>query len=60
MMMMIVVGGNNQFPAQNESGESLSSNGMNNWGVGIERDGKIVLKKRPWTAAEDWVLAEYV
>ncbi|MBA0742582.1 hypothetical protein Gogos_015624 [Gossypium gossypioides] len=33
---------------------------MNNCGVGIGREGKIVLKKGPWTAAEDSVLVEYV
>ncbi|KAA3472536.1 myb-like protein A [Gossypium australe] len=37
---------------------ALSSNGMNNSGVGIEREGKIVLKKRQWTTAKDAVLSD--
>ncbi|KAG4176979.1 hypothetical protein ERO13_A11G278400v2 [Gossypium hirsutum] len=60
MMMMMMGGGNNQFTAQNESGGSLGNNGMNNGGVGVGREGEIVLKKGPWTAAEDAVLAGYV
>ncbi|MBA0654512.1 hypothetical protein Goklo_021504, partial [Gossypium klotzschianum] len=30
---------------------------MNNVGVGVGREGEIVLKKGPWTATEDAVLA---
>ncbi|PPS18957.1 hypothetical protein GOBAR_AA01603 [Gossypium barbadense] len=41
MVMAMVVGGNNQFIAQKEGRGSLGSNGMNNGGVGIERDGEI-------------------
>ncbi|MBA0561605.1 hypothetical protein Goshw_030257 [Gossypium schwendimanii] len=33
---------------------------MNNYGVGIGREGEIVLKKGLWMAAEDAVLVEYV
>ncbi|KAA3472541.1 myb-like protein A [Gossypium australe] len=58
MMMVMVVGGNNQFIAQKEDRGSLGSNGMNNDGVGIGREGEIVLKKRPWTATKDVVLSD--
>lgn len=33
---------------------------MNNWGVGVGREDKIVLKKGLWTTMEGAVLAEYV
>ncbi|MBA0635476.1 hypothetical protein Godav_029640 [Gossypium davidsonii] len=33
---------------------------MNNCGVGIGREGEIVLKKGSWMAEEDAVLVEYV
>ncbi|MBA0561603.1 hypothetical protein Golob_018414, partial [Gossypium lobatum] len=55
--MMMMMGGNNQFTAQNEGGEFLGSNGMNSGGG---REGEIPLKKGPWTAIEDAVLVEYV
>ncbi|KAK5786620.1 hypothetical protein PVK06_041258 [Gossypium arboreum] len=45
---MMMMGGNNQFTAQNECGGSLGSNWMNNCGVGIEREHEIRLKKGPW------------
>ncbi|XWS51849.1 hypothetical protein CRYUN_Cryun11dG0017700 [Craigia yunnanensis] len=50
---MMMIGGNNQFTTQNEGG---GSSGMNNGG----EEGGLTLKKGPWTAAEDAVLAEYV
>ncbi|MFQ6635329.1 hypothetical protein Gotur_010076 [Gossypium turneri] len=59
-MMMMMMGGNNQFTAQNEGGEFLGSNEMNSGGVGGGREGEIPLKKGPWTAIEDAVLVEYV
>ncbi|MBA0754444.1 hypothetical protein Gogos_020571 [Gossypium gossypioides] len=49
---MMMMGGNNQFTTQNEGGGSLGSNGMNNGGVGIGREGEIVLEKGSWTVAE--------
>ncbi|MBA0877136.1 hypothetical protein Goshw_020444 [Gossypium schwendimanii] len=58
MMMVMMVGGKNQFIVQKEGRGSLGSNGMNNDGVGIGREGEIVLKKRPWTAAKDVVLSD--
>ncbi|XVE80406.1 hypothetical protein DITRI_Ditri14bG0137100 [Diplodiscus trichospermus] len=51
---MMMIGGNNQVITQNEGG---ASSGMNNKGG---REGGLKLKKGPWTAAEDVVLAEYV
>lgn len=54
------MGGNNQFTTQNQGGESLGNNGMNIGDVGGGREGEIMLKKGPWTATEDAVLAEYV
>ncbi|MBA0550197.1 hypothetical protein Golob_021164 [Gossypium lobatum] len=47
---MMMMGGNNQITTQNEGG------GSNNGGG----EGGIMLKKGPWTAAEDAVLADYV
>ncbi|XWS11233.1 hypothetical protein CRYUN_Cryun38cG0066600 [Craigia yunnanensis] len=52
---MMMIGGNNQVTTQNEGGGG-SSAGMNNVGG----EGDLTLKKGPWTAAEDAVLAEYV
>ena len=49
----MMIGGNNQFTTQNEGG---GSSRMNNDG----EEGGLTLKKGPWTAAEDAVLAEYV
>ncbi|XVF77411.1 hypothetical protein PTKIN_Ptkin14bG0040800 [Pterospermum kingtungense] len=70
---MMMIGGNNQMSSatQNEGGDGSSSSagGMNNnhnngggGGGGGEGGGGggVVLKKGPWTAAEDAVLADYV
>ncbi|XP_007020787.2 PREDICTED: myb-like protein A [Theobroma cacao] len=51
--MMLMMGGNNQVTTQNEG---VGTSGMHNSCV----EGGLTLKKGPWTAAEDAVLAEYV
>lgn len=60
--MMMMMGGNNQMSTQNEGGGdgSSSSAGMNLNGGGSGGEGGLALKKGPWTAAEDAVLADYV
>lgn len=58
--MMMMMRGNNRFIAQNEGRGSLGSDRMNNGGVVAGRENEIVLRKGPWTAAEDAVLAGYV
>ncbi|KAK8997372.1 hypothetical protein V6N11_020852 [Hibiscus sabdariffa] len=54
--MMMMMGGNNHVCTQNEGG-GVSNNGGGGGGGG---EGGLILKKGPWTAAEDAVLAEYV
>ncbi|KAE8725484.1 Transcription factor MYB34 [Hibiscus syriacus] len=49
---MMMMGGNNQVCRQNEGGVGLNNNGS--------EEGGVILKKGPWTAAEDAILAEYV
>ncbi|GMI65456.1 myb domain protein 97 [Hibiscus trionum] len=56
---MMMIGENNQVNAQNEGGGSSGGSGMSN-GSGEERESGMMLKKGPWSAAEDAVLAEYV
>ncbi|XVF03842.1 hypothetical protein REPUB_Repub05bG0027700 [Reevesia pubescens] len=50
---MMMMGGNKQVSTQNEGG---GGGGSNNGGG----EGSLTLKKGPWTASEDAVLAEYV
>ncbi|KAL4354611.1 hypothetical protein GQ457_06G022080 [Hibiscus cannabinus] len=58
-MMMMMRRRGNQVNAQNEGGGSSGDSGLINGG-GEERENDKILKKGPWTAAEDMMLIGYV